>query len=229
MPNEASISNRRWVPSLMRRPTVGRLSFLECLIVIVDFYFDFLSPFSYLANHRLSKLARDYSFSIRYHSIDLARAKIAIGNVGPSNRDMKVKLAYLMVDLKRWAELYGLPFLFPANYNSQRMNAGLYYSGAETQTAAYVNTVFNAVWGEGIALDSERLLALVCGTLGWDRAAFEEFLSSDAATNAYDEHTQAAIERKVFGVPTMFLGDQMWWGNDRLFMLENTLKCGCSA
>jgi 2-hydroxychromene-2-carboxylate isomerase len=60
--------------------------------------------------------------------------------------------------------------------------------------------------------------------LGWDKADFEYFLNSEGATKAYDMETQAAIERKVFGVPTMFLGDEMWWGNDRIFMLESKLK-----
>ncbi|MDY6841407.1 MAG: 2-hydroxychromene-2-carboxylate isomerase [Pseudomonadota bacterium] len=190
----------------------------------IDFYFDFLSPFSYLANHRLSKLAQDYDVSIRYHAIDLAQAKLAIGNTGPSNRDMKVKLSYLTVDLQRWARMYGIPLVFPPNFNSRRMNTGLYYPNASAQAAAYVDVVFNAVWADGMALDSESLLGLVSEKLGLDPVAFEEFLGSEAATESYEEETQAAIERKVFGVPTMFLGDKMWWGNDRLFMLENELK-----
>ncbi|MFG0861423.1 MULTISPECIES: 2-hydroxychromene-2-carboxylate isomerase [Pseudomonas] len=195
--------------------------------MIVDFYFDFLSPFSYLANQRLSKLAQDHGLTIRYNAIDLARVKIAIGNVGPSNRDLEVKLDYLKVDLQRWAQLYGIPLVFPANYNSRRMNTGLYYSEAEVQAAAYVNVVFNAIWGEGIAPDLESLPALVSEKLGWDRSAFERFLSSNAATERYDEQTHFAIERKVFGVPTMFLGDEMWWGNDRLFMLESAMGRLC--
>lgn len=191
--------------------------------MVVDFYFDFLSPFSYLANHRLSKLAQDRGFSIRYYAINLARAKAAIGNIGPSNRDLKVKLDYLKVDLQRWAELYGIALVFPPNYNSRRMNTGLYYPGTAAQAADYVNVVFHAIWGEGLAPDAESLPALASEALGWDREDFEAFLSSDAATDAYDGHTQAAIERKVFGVPTIFLGDEMWWGNDRLFMLESAL------
>nr|BAA20398.1 dioxygenase [Pseudomonas putida] len=195
--------------------------------MIVDFYFDFLSPFSYLANQRLSKLAQDHGLTTCYNAIDLARVKIAIGNVGPSNRDLEVKLDYLKVDLQRWAQLYGIPLVFPANYNSRRMNTGLYYSEAEVQAAAYVNVVFNAIWGEGIAPDLESLPALVSEKLGWDRSAFERFLSSNAATERYDEQTHFAIERKVFGVPTMFLGDEMWWGNDRLFMLESAMGRLC--
>lgn len=180
-----------------------------------------------LGQSALVKACARLWLTIRYNAIDLARVKIAIGNVGPSNRDLKVKLDYLKVDLQRWAQLYGIPLVFPANYNSRRMNIGFYYSGAEAQAAAYVNVVFNAVWGEGIAPDLESLPALVSEKLGWDRSAFEHFLSSNAATERYDEQTHAAIERKVFGVPTMFLGDEMWWGNDRLFMLESAMGRLC--
>ncbi|WP_300500181.1 2-hydroxychromene-2-carboxylate isomerase [Marinobacter sp.] len=192
--------------------------------MIVDFYFDFLSPFSYLANHRLSKLARDYSFSIRYHSIDLGRVKMAIGNNGPSNRDLKVKLEYLKVDLQRWAEMYQIPLVFPSNFNSRKMNVGLYYPDAVAQASVYVDILFNAIWGEGTAPDSESLPGLVSEKLNWDLVAFERFLNSETATERYEEQTQAAIERKVFGVPTIFLGNEMWWGNDRLFMFERAMK-----
>lgn len=192
--------------------------------MVVDLYFDFLSPYSYLANHRLSALAGRYGFSIRYHAIDLVRAKVAIGNIGPSNRELTVKLDYLKVDLQRWADLYGIPLVFPPNYNSHRMNAGLYYPAARERAADYVRLVFDAVWGKGVAPDADGLPSLVCDMAGWDKADFDYFLNSEGATKAYDMETQAAIERKVFGVPTMFLGDEMWWGNDRIFMLESKLK-----
>ncbi len=207
----------------MRVPILATVTVFGAVIVIIDFYFDFLSPFSYLANQRLASLSQEYSLSIRYHAIDLARAKIAIGNVGPSNRDLKVKMEYLKVDLQRWAKLYGIPLVFPANYNSRKMNIGVYHPSDVSETAAYVNIVFNAIWGKGMAPDSESLVALVSEKLAWDRIAFEKFLSSEVAEKKYDEQTEAAIERKVFGVPTIFLGEEMWWGNDRLFMLENAL------
>ncbi|KGG89615.1 MULTISPECIES: 2-hydroxychromene-2-carboxylate isomerase [Pseudomonadota] len=194
------------------------------MIVMVDFYFDFLSPFSYLANHRLSVLAGRYGFSIQYHAIDLARAKTAIGNIGPSNRDLKVKLDYLKVDLQRWADLYRIPLVFPPNFNSRRVNAGLYYPAARERAAEYVRLVFDSAWGKGWALDADSLLAEVCDKLNWDLGEFEDFLNSENAAKAYDEETQAAIDRKVFGVPTVFWDDQMWWGNDRLFMLESRLQ-----
>jgi len=197
---------------------------LERFIMIIDFYFDFLSPFSYLANHRLSILSKRYGCSINYHAIDLAQAKIAIGNIGPSNRDLKTKLEYLKVDLQRWADLYEIPLVFPPNFNSRGMNTGLYYPADKGRAEEYVHLVFDLAWGKGLALDGDSLLAQVCENLNWNIGEFKDFLCSENAAKAYDYETQAAIDRKVFGVPTVFLDDQMWWGNDRLFMLESVLQ-----
>jgi 2-hydroxychromene-2-carboxylate isomerase len=190
----------------------------------IDFYFDFLSPFSYLANHRLSPIAQDYGVTIRYHAIDLAKAKAAIGNTGPTNRDLKVKLEYLKIDLQRWAEMYRISLAFPPNFNSKPMNIGLYFPGVVEKSSAYVDLVFDAVWGQGVAPDSEELPPLISEKLGFECADFQAFITSAAGEECYEKETQAAINRKVFGVPTMFLGDEMWWGNDRLFMLEETLE-----
>lgn len=190
----------------------------------VDFYFDFLSPFSYLANHRLGKIAQKHTLEVVYHAIDLSKAKTAIGNVGPSNRDLKVKLDYLKVDLQRWADLYGVPLKFPPNFNSARLNTGVYYPEAAGIRSAYVQFVFDRVWGRGIAPDDEGLLDEVARHFGWSERAFRDFVSGGDGLGAYDAATTAAIKRKVFGVPTMFFGEAMWWGNDRLFLLEQALK-----
>lgn len=190
----------------------------------VDFYFDFLSPYSYLANHRLSQLAQEYVFDVEYHAMDLAKAKIAIGNVGPANRDLKVKLEYLKDDLQRWAGLYGIPLVFPPNFNSARLNVGTYYPVAKTVRAEYVQFAYDRVWGKGIAPDDDTLVDEIARNFGWDDAAFREFLSGDAGRAAYEAATDAAIARKVFGVPTIFFEGEMWWGNDRLFLLERALK-----
>lgn len=197
--------------------------------MFIDFYFDFLSPFSYLANHRLSNLAREYNISIRYHAVDLAKLKRAIGNIGPSNRDLKVKLEYLKLDLQRWAEIYEIPLKFPSDFNSHRMNAGLYYSGAKAQVADYVGAVFKEVWGEGVSPDSEILPERISKKLGWSSENFLEFLNSEDSIKAYDDETEAAIDRKVFGVPTMCIEDEMWWGNDRLFMVQKVIGNICKA
>ncbi|MFV3335494.1 2-hydroxychromene-2-carboxylate isomerase [Pseudomonas sp. NY15437] len=192
--------------------------------MIIDFYFDFMSPFSYLAHHKLRKLARQHDIAICYHAVDLARLKKAIGNVGPSNRDLKVKFNYLQNDLQRWADIYGIPLNFPPNYNSQRINTGLYYPGAAAREAEYVCAMFSEVWGGGVAPDADSLLEKVANDLGWTNATFLDFLNSAVAIDVYEAETGAAIDRKIFGVPTICIGNEMWWGNDRLFMVEKFIK-----
>ncbi|MBI2748986.1 MULTISPECIES: 2-hydroxychromene-2-carboxylate isomerase [Pseudomonadota] len=190
----------------------------------IRFYFDFLSPYAYLARHRLAGLSASHGWHVDYRSIDLSRAKKAIGNVGPANRDMPVKLAHLAKDLSRWAELYGVELKFPPNFNSSRLNAGLYYSRCKGHESDYVRVAFRHVWGDGRAPDDPNILHAVAQEMGWDPDDFAAFTQSGAGLQAYSESTDEAILRHVFGVPTMVVGDEMWWGNDRLFFLEQFLN-----
>jgi len=191
--------------------------------VQVRFYFDFLSPYAYLARHRLAELSASHGWRIDYRSIDLGRAKKAIGNVGPANRDMPVKLAHLAKDLSRWAAFYGVGLTFPPNYNSSRLNAGLYYGPCKGREADYVRTVFRLVWELGQAPDDPQTLQAVAREMSWDPGDFVAFTQSEPGLRAYNESTEEAVARHVFGVPTMVVGDEMWWGNDRLFLLEKYL------
>lgn len=190
----------------------------------VRFYFDFLSPYAYLARHRLVELSVRCGWRIEYRSIDLGRAKQAIGNTGPANRDMPVKLAYLAKDLSRWAALYGVGLRFPPNFHSGWLNTGLYYPECQGCETDYVRTAFQHVWGFGRAPDAQETLQAVAGAMSWDPDGFAAFVNSEVGLQAYCESTDEAIARHVFGVPTMVVGDEMWWGNDRIFLLENYLN-----
>ena len=190
----------------------------------IRFYFDFLSPYAYLARHRLIELSTKNGWKIDYRSIDLGQAKKAIGNIGPANRDMPVKLEYLKNDLLRWAALYGIPLEFPANYNSSRLNIGLYYESCKGRESDYVRKAFDHVWGLGEAPDSPQTLDAIARQMGWDSDEFAEFTDSETGLQMYRETTNEAVSKKVFGVPTMIAGEEMWWGDDRLFLVEEYLN-----
>ncbi|MBB5547759.1 MULTISPECIES: 2-hydroxychromene-2-carboxylate isomerase [Burkholderiaceae] len=189
----------------------------------IDFFFDFLSPYAYLARHRLAEVAALHGCAIAYKPIDLARAKLAIGNTGPANRDMPVKLAYVVEDLKRWAARYRIPIEFIKNFNTKRMNVGTFYAEARGQQADYVRQAYHLAWGEGGAPDDDAALRSIAVSMGWDAADFLRFLDSSKAETAYNESTLEAISAGVFGVPTMAVGRDMWWGNDRIDFLETHL------
>jgi 2-hydroxychromene-2-carboxylate isomerase len=190
----------------------------------VDFYFDFLSPFSYLAHHRLKRIARETGARIDFHAIDLAVAKKAAGNTGPGTRDMPVKLAYAKRDLARWVAEYGVPFAWVGNYASRSLNIGHSFARARGREADYVEAGFRAGWGEGGTLDDPALLRRVATAAGLDVDALLRHIESPEGARAYEAETAAAITRGVFGVPSMMIGDELWWGNDRLFWVERALR-----
>jgi len=190
----------------------------------IDFYFDFLSPYAYLANCRLPALADEYGYGITYRPIDLKAAKLAAGNTGPATAQMPPKLRYAMADLTRWAKKYGVPFAFAGVPPvSERANKGAFFALQRGQERAYVSTLWAATFGAGGDVNSDELLGSVARQMEWSPGEFLEFIQSDAAARLYQEGNTAAQERGVFGVPTMMVGDQMWWGNDRLDFLEEYL------
>lgn len=190
----------------------------------IDFYFDFWSPFAYLASHRLAQIAENHHCDINYLPIDLKRAKRAAGNTGPANIDIPPKIRYLMKDLKRWADRYGLPFgQVPKGSNIHRINKGLFYAQDHHRAQAYVRESYNAVWGQGGDPNNDEVLKGVAEKLGWDGDEFLNYVSSPEADERYEKVFEKAVENGVFGVPIFIVDEQMWWGNDRLDFLDEYL------
>lgn len=189
----------------------------------IDFYFDFISPFSYLAHQSLPKLAARYGFGVAYKPIDLKTAKLLAGNTAPRTVEIPLKLRYSRIDQQRWAKRLGVPIMSPPGHNSTRLNRGTFFAADRGEAGAYVACAWRKVRGEGADLADEATLREVARMLGWDADLFLAFTLSEAADARYRAATRAAHDRGVFGVPTMMLGDEMWWGNDRLDFLDERL------
>lgn len=188
---------------------------------ILEFYFDFMSPFAYLAYHRLPDLVREFDLELLLNVIDLPAAKRAAGNTGPRNVDIPAKIRYLKVDLERWARRYRMPLVFPPSLDSARMNKGVFYALDRDAGAEYLNSAWYVCWGEGADMSDTDQLKRIARGLGWNDADFVSFIDSPEAEARYSANNRAAQERGVFGVPTMIIDDQMWWGNDRIeFLIE---------
>ena len=189
----------------------------------IEFYFDFMSPFAYLAHRPLCALADRYKREIIYKPIDLPAAKIAAGNTGPSNREVPVKLRYLLEDINRWAARYELPVNFPASLNSTRMNVGTFVAIERNQARQYVDAGFSLGWGEGADIGADATLGMLAERMGWPVSEFLQTLSAPEENDQFVASNNEAHERGVFGVPTMLIGTHMWWGNDRLEFLDEFL------
>lgn len=190
----------------------------------IEFYLDFMSPYAYLAHHHLLQMQSEFGFALRYHPIDLTEVKIAVGNTGPSNRAIPAKIAYLSVDLQRWASRYGIPLTVPGSHDSKMANIGLLVANDRHKAPEYCHAVWARTWGAGGDFASLALLGDVAEELGWNSAEFCELIASVKLENSYQKETDAAVSAGVFGVPIMMLGDEMWWGNDRLIFLQQQLE-----
>lgn len=190
----------------------------------IDFYFDLMSPFSYLAHVKLPDLARKYDLTVTYRPMDIPQAKISAGNYGPSNREVPAKIKVMLADLKRWAKRYDVPFAFPKNLDVLLWNVGVLYAIEQGQAEAYVNAAYAKIWGEGCDPTEEKNLEAIAGELAWDAKKFIGFVQSKEAQSSFQQACDEAHKNGVFGAPIMMLDDEIWWGNDRFEFIEEYLQ-----
>jgi 2-hydroxychromene-2-carboxylate isomerase len=190
----------------------------------IDFYFDFISPFSYLAHQRLPDLAARHGYSLAYHAASLAELKQLAGNTAPRVTQIPLKLRYSRIDQKRWADRYDVPIKPPeGSHDSSWLNRGFFFAEDRGQQRDYVVNAWSKLRRDGRDMADERLWRDIAQELGWAPDEFVTFVRSGDSQRRYQASTLQAHERGAFGVPTMLIGAQMWWGNDRLDFLEEFL------
>ncbi len=183
----------------------------------VEFYFDFGSPYSYLAYRALPGIAAAHSAQIVWRPMLLGGVFKATGNHSPVEIPAKGK--WLHQDLQRWAARYGAVFNnnphFPINtLVLMRGAAGMQMRGSDF--AKYMEAIFHAMWEEPRNLGEPRELAAVLRQAGFDADAFLSLVNDAAVKEQLKKNTEEAVARGVFGAPTFFVGDEMFWGQDRL-------------
>jgi 2-hydroxychromene-2-carboxylate isomerase len=195
----------------------------------IDFYFDFLSPYSYLATFRLPRLRAEFGAEVIFHVVDLEAAKEAIGNTRPAAHLLPRKLRYLKADLARWAARYKAPLVFPETLAhvdlkaAARLNRGFLCAAQRGAGEAYLNAAFAALWAARRE-PSDATLRAAAAKAGLDPAQIAAAADAPETIAEYARENLEAQARGVFGVPTFIVGDQLFWGNDRLDFLEEYLR-----
>jgi 2-hydroxychromene-2-carboxylate isomerase len=192
----------------------------------IDFYFDFISGYSYLASAALPRLAARHAASINYRPICLIDLMRIVGN-RPTTLECKNKGDYAMADLRRWAKSYGISFApspFWQSIDFVELGRGLLAALDEGRGADYVNAVYPAVYGEPVDLGQRNLLIGVLDKAGFDGARLLERAKSGEYAAKLEGGTAAAAERGAFGSPTIYVGGEMFFGNDRLDFVDEALR-----
>jgi 2-hydroxychromene-2-carboxylate isomerase len=189
----------------------------------VEFFFDFISPYSYLAWPRVRALCRRRGVGLVLHPVLFAALLNHGGQRGPA--EIPAKREWLVTDCLRLAALQGVPFTFPAHHPFNPVTAlrvALPEVAGDRQEEV-VDALWSAGWASGIDLGSADALALALDGRGLDGRGLVARANDPAAKEALRRHTSDAIARGVFGVPTMLAADRLFWGNDRIEHLELAL------
>lgn len=191
----------------------------------IEFYFDFGSPTAYLANGQLPAIAAQHGAELVYKPILLGGVFQATNNHSPVT--IPAKGAYMFRDLQRYAQRYDMPFRlnphFPINtLMLMRMATGV----LQRQPDQFVNLVkalFDAIWVDELNLGEPEVVASVLRENDLDADALFDLAQDDEVKQQLKQATQKAVERGVFGAPTMFVGKEMFWGQDRLDFVSEAL------
>jgi 2-hydroxychromene-2-carboxylate isomerase len=192
----------------------------------VDFFFDVGSPSSYLAWTQLPALCASHGADLVYRPMLLGGVYQATGNASPAT--IPVKGRYTQMDYERHARRYGVPFQgnphFPViTLFLMRAVTGIQLRRPEL-LQQLLGCVFKALWIDALNLNDAQLTARILAEGGFDPADIER-LAQDAETKAaLKATTQEAVERGVFGAPTLFVGDQMFFGQDRMDFVREALS-----
>lgn len=182
----------------------------------IEFFYDYVSIYSYLANSQLHKLT---NAEIVYRPMFLGAVMEATGNRPPGA--VEAKRNWLHVDISRWAERYGLPWtmnpVFPQNtLKALRLALAARRHGAFD---AIHRALFTAIWVDQRDLSDENVLAEIAENAG---IPFDE-IEDPAIKDELRANTDEAIERGAFGAPTFYVGDQMFFGNDRFDFIKEAI------
>ena len=190
----------------------------------VEFYYDFSSPYTYIASTRIEKICEDTDVELEWKPFLLGGVFNEIGSTPAVEIDNKFK--YLRVDFERAATYFDVDFNFPDLFplNSVRSMRGAFAAIEQGKLVEYSNQMFRSYWVDGIDLSKPDLLAQEVDKVGIDADWFIEKINEQEIKDKLRDETNIAIEKGVFGAPTMFVDDKMFWGNDRLDFLERYLN-----
>jgi 2-hydroxychromene-2-carboxylate isomerase len=192
----------------------------------IDFYFDFPSPYAYLAHTQLPKIAAEHGATISYHPFRILELMKIVGN-RPTTIECKNKSRYSSADLQRWTHRYRVEFARNPHYrtiNFAELGRGALVAIEDGRGAAYATAIFSAIWAKQADLSQPSVTTDVLNAAGFDAPRLLERANAEAVVAQLDAETSAAAERGVFGAPTLFVGDEMFFGNDRLDFVVEALR-----
>jgi 2-hydroxychromene-2-carboxylate isomerase len=187
----------------------------------ISFFHDFSSPYSYLASTQIQALADDWGVQLELRPMLLGALFKAIGTANiPLFTFGQARMAYMMRDLVDWSEWWDIPFNFAPHFPMRTVTAGRVAIIDPSTTSA----IYRAAWVDGVDLNDDMALAEALTRAGFDGPALVAATQDPAIKARLRENTETAIEAGGCGAPTILVGDQLFWGQDRLNRVAEALR-----
>jgi 2-hydroxychromene-2-carboxylate isomerase len=191
----------------------------------VEFFIDVGSPTAYLASTQIAAIASETGATLKYRPMLLGGVFKATGNQSPVSVPAKGK--WMFSDMTMWANRYGVSLKmnphFPINtLPLMRGAVGMQMKHPE-KFDSYLTAVMSAIWQNKKNMGDPAVIAEVLTSAGFDPTEFMGLIAQDDVKAALISNTEEAVSRGVFGAPTFFVGEQMFFGQDRLMFVKEAL------
>jgi len=189
-----------------------------------DFYFDFGSPYSYLAHKQIRKLEKENLVEVRYMPI-LLGAILKMTGVKP-NADVPIKGRYMIKDCKLWAEKNKIEFKFNTFFPIMTLNLmrGVLLAEEKKISEMFIDKIFDAIWQVGLNLNDNKITEKILKSLKLDPKTFFTDLINPRIKEDLRKRTDEAFIKGVFGAPTFVINNKLFWGQDRLDFVLGEVK-----
>ncbi|PWE40175.1 disulfide bond formation protein DsbA [Pseudomonas prosekii] len=192
----------------------------------VEFFFDLGSPATYLAYTQLPKICAQTDSQLVYKPMLLGGVFKATGNASPAM--IPAKGRYMFKDLDRYAQRYDVPLKFNPHFPINTLMLMRAVTGMQVRHPerfqAFIDCLFSALWVEGRNLDDPATVAAVLTENGFEPNAVLALTADEHIKTVLKENTEQAVQRGVFGAPSMFIGDELFFGQDRLDFVREALS-----
>jgi 2-hydroxychromene-2-carboxylate isomerase len=190
----------------------------------LEFWFDYGSPASYLAYTQVPLVAQRTGARLVYRPFLLGGVFKATGNRSPI--EIPPKGTWLMADLARYAKRYGVPFGLPPHFpiNSLNLMRGAIAAEDMGRLVPYSDAVYRAIFAEARNMEDPIVIGAVLQDAGFDPKAMLAAIGTPQVKDRLRSNTEEAVARGVFGAPTIFVGKELFFGQDRLDFVEEELR-----
>jgi 2-hydroxychromene-2-carboxylate isomerase len=186
----------------------------------IEFYYDFGSPNAYFVHKVLPGIAKQSGRTLVYRPILLGGVFKATNNQPPmmAFKDVDHKLDYMRVEIARFVKRHAVPFQFNPHFPVMTIATmrGAVFAQGKPWEKSYIETVFDAVWVQGKKMDDPEVIGPVLGAAGLPVDEIFAATQDPGIKSELANLTAAAVARKVYGSPTMFVGDEMFFGKDSI-------------